>query len=46
MTQGRTKKQAIVRAREAILLHLESMFAHCEPIPEDLPDVELLKVAV
>jgi Uncharacterized conserved protein len=46
ITQGRTKKQAVERAREAILLHLESMLAHGEPIPEDLPDVEILKVAV
>jgi predicted RNase H-like HicB family nuclease len=46
ITQGRTKKQAIQRAREAILLHLESMLADGEPIPPDVSDLEVLKVAV
>ena len=46
ITQGRTKKQAIERAREAILLHLEAMLAHGEKIPDDLPSAEVLKVAV
>ena len=46
ITQGRTREQAIERAREAILLHLEGLLAHGEPIPEDLPTAELLKVAV
>jgi len=46
ITQGRTKEQAIQRAREAIVLHLESLLADGESIPEDLPSAEVLKVAV
>jgi predicted RNase H-like HicB family nuclease len=46
ITQGRTREQAVDRAREAILLHIESLLADGESIPDDLPDVEILKVAV
>jgi antitoxin HicB len=46
ITQGKTRKEAVERAREAILLHLEALLADGEPIPEDLPSVEVLKVAV
>jgi predicted RNase H-like HicB family nuclease len=46
ITQGRTKKQAVERAREAILLLLESVLAHGEEIPGDVPDVQIQKVAV
>ncbi len=45
-TQGRTREEAIRRAREAILVHLESLLADGEPIPDDVPSVEVLKVAV
>ena len=46
ITQGRTKEQAIERAREAILLHLEGMLADGEPIPDDVESPQVLKVAV
>lgn len=46
ITQGKTKEQAVERAREAILLHLEAMLAHGEEIPVELPDFQVLKVAV
>jgi len=46
ITQGKTKDQAIERAREAILLHLESMLADGEEIPEDVAGLQVLKVAV
>lgn len=46
VTQGRTRKQAIERAQEAILLHIESLLADGEPVPEDVESVEVLKVAV
>ena len=46
ITQGPTREQAIARAREAIALHIESLLADGEPLPEDVPAVEVLKVAV
>ena len=46
ITQGRTREAALKRAREAIALHLESLLADGEPIPDDVPSVEVLKVAV
>jgi predicted RNase H-like HicB family nuclease len=46
ITQGRTKEQAMDRAREAIPLHLESMLAHDEEISDDVPEVQILRVAV
>jgi antitoxin HicB len=46
ITQGRTRKQAIERAQEAILLHIESLLADGEQIPDDVSAVEVLKVAV
>jgi predicted RNase H-like HicB family nuclease len=46
ITQGKTRQQAIERAKEAILLHVESLLAAGEPIPDDAPTAEVLKVAV
>ena len=46
ITQGRTRDEAIRRAREAIRVHLESLMADGEPLPDDVPAVEVLKVAV
>jgi predicted RNase H-like HicB family nuclease len=46
ITQGRTRAEAIERAKEAIILHVESLLADGEPIPEDTPSAEVLKVAV
>ncbi len=46
ISEGRTRDEAIENAREAILLYLESLLADGEPVPEDLPQAEVLKVAV
>lgn len=46
ISEGRTKEEAIMNAREAILLYLESLLADGEPVPDDLPNAEVLKVAV
>jgi predicted RNase H-like HicB family nuclease len=46
ITEGDTREEAIANAKEAILLHLESMLADGEPIPPDVSDLEVLKVAV
>jgi antitoxin HicB len=44
-TQGKTRKEAIAMAKEAIELYLESCKAHSEPIPEE-SGVESLIVEV
>jgi antitoxin HicB len=46
ITEGDTREEAIANAKEAIELYIESLLADGEPIPNDLPDVEVLKVAV
>lgn len=46
ITQGDDRDDAIEHAKEAILLHLESLQADGEPFPADLPSAEVLKVAV
>jgi predicted RNase H-like HicB family nuclease len=46
ITEGDTREEALANAKEAILLHLESMLADGEPIPPDVSDLEVLKVAV
>ncbi|MDO8616426.1 MAG: type II toxin-antitoxin system HicB family antitoxin [Dehalococcoidia bacterium] len=46
ITEGATREEAIANAREAILLYLESLLADGEAIPEDIPRLEVLKVAV
>ena len=46
ITEGRTRDEALANAREAILAYLESLAADGEPLPDDIPDVEILKVAV
>lgn len=46
ISEGRTKEEAVERAKEAILLYIESLLADGEPIPADLPNAEVLKVAV
>lgn len=43
-TQGETREEAVAMAREAIELHLESLFEHGEPVPND--DVEVASVDV
>ena len=46
ITQGRTRKEALARAREAIAAYIESLEADGQPIPEERESVELAKVAV
>ncbi len=46
ITQGKTKEEAIERAREAIALYIESLVADGEPVPEEDHPVELIKLAV
>jgi predicted RNase H-like HicB family nuclease len=35
-SQGETQAEAIANIREAIALHIESMLAHGEEVPEDV----------
>lgn len=44
-TQGKTRKEAIAMAKEAIELYLESCKAHSEPVPAET-GVESLTVEV
>jgi len=46
ITEGETREEAIANAREAILLYLESLMADGEPLPDDVPAAEVLRVAV
>jgi antitoxin HicB len=46
ITQGRTRQEAIDRAKEAIAAYIESLRADGEPVPEETLPVEVLKVAV
>ena len=46
VTQGRTREEAIERAKEAIAAYIESLQADGEPVPEETRPVEILKVAV
>ena len=46
ITQGRTKEEAIGRAREAIALYIESLQAEGLPVPQETSPIEVLKVAV
>jgi predicted RNase H-like HicB family nuclease len=46
VTQGRTREEAIERAKEAIAAYIESLEADGEPIPRETQPVEVLKVAV
>jgi predicted RNase H-like HicB family nuclease len=46
ITEGDTREEAIANAKEAILLYLESLLADGEEIPVDVPNPEVLKVAV
>jgi predicted RNase H-like HicB family nuclease len=45
-TQGRTQKEALSRAREAIAAYIESLEADGEPVPEERRPIQILKVAV
>ncbi len=46
ITQGRTKKEATERAKEAIALYLESLRAEGRPLPKESRPIEMIKVAV
>lgn len=46
ITQGKTKEEAIERAKEAIALYIESRKAAGEPVPVKRRPPEVLKVAV
>lgn len=46
VTQGRTREEAIERAKEAIAAYIESLEADGEPVPQETHPVEVLKVAV
>lgn len=46
ITQGRTREEALERAKEAILLYLESLRADGEPIPIEKHPAEVLKIAI
>jgi len=46
ITQGKTKDEAIERAKEAIGTYIESLQADGEPVPKEALPVEVLKVAV
>jgi antitoxin HicB len=46
ITQGRSKEEALERAREAIAAYIESLEADGEPVPEERRRIQVLKVAV
>jgi predicted RNase H-like HicB family nuclease len=46
VTQGRSRDEAIARAREAIAAYIESLRKDGEPVPEETQPVEVLKLAV
>ncbi len=46
ITEGDTRDEAIANAKEAIALYIESLLADGQDIPVDVPDPEVLKVAV
>ncbi len=43
-SQGDTVEEALRNIREAIDLHIESMIAHGEEVPEDIEPVQLATV--
>jgi predicted RNase H-like HicB family nuclease len=43
-SQGDTVEEALQNIREAIDLHIESMIAHGEEVPEDIEPVQLATV--
>jgi predicted RNase H-like HicB family nuclease len=46
ITQGRSRSEALSRAREAIAAYIASLEAAGEPIPEERRPIQVLKVAV
>lgn len=45
-TQGETIDEAIAMAKEAIALHIESMVAHGEPLPDEDEDALAIIIKV
>lgn len=43
-SQGETETEALANIREAITLHIESMIAHGEEVPEDYAPIQLASV--
>jgi antitoxin HicB len=43
-SQGETTDEALANIREAIDLHIESMIAHGEEVPEDFAPIQLATV--
>ena len=46
ITQGRSREEALRRAREAITAYIASLEADGEPVPEERRPIQVLKVAV
>jgi predicted RNase H-like HicB family nuclease len=46
VTQGATREEALERAREAILCHVEGLAADGLPIPEGEPEEAVVEVSV
>ena len=46
ITQGKTKEEAIERAKESMVLYLESLHAEGRPLPKESRPLEMVKVAV
>ena len=44
LSQGATKEEAVTNMREAILLHLETLRDHHQPIPPERFDAMLIAV--
>ena len=38
ISEGDTEQEALANIREAIALHIESMIAHGEDVPDDFPE--------
>ncbi|MBK8034122.1 MAG: type II toxin-antitoxin system HicB family antitoxin [Chloroflexi bacterium] len=43
-SQGETEAEALANIREAIDLHIESMIAHGEEVPEDYAPIQLATI--
>lgn len=46
VTQGKTRDEAISRAKEAIAAYIESLQKDGEPVPVETQAIEVIKVAV
>jgi predicted RNase H-like HicB family nuclease len=46
VTQGKTREEAISRAKEAIAAYIESLQKDGEPVPVETQAIEVIKIAV